>query len=143
MKVKNGDTILVEYTAKLEEGSVFEKTPKEKPLEFKVGENQVVPGFEKAVLGMALNEEKTFTLKPAEGFGERRDNLVKSIPKALIPKDAVFKVGDTVMVEIQGGSPIPAKILEVNDEAVVLDVNHPFAGHDVTFDLKVVGIDRK
>lgn len=142
MKVEKGDTIKVDYSVSLEDGSIVEKTPKERPLEFVVGENQVIPGFDGAVLGMGLDEEKTFTLKPAEGFGERRDSLVKSIPKVLIPKDVVPTVGEKVMVEVEGGQAVPAVILEVSDEAVVLDVNHPLAGHDVTFDIKIVGIDK-
>lgn len=141
MKVKNGDTVRVEYTVKLEDGSVFERTPEDRPLEFTMGEKKVVLGFEKAILGMKLNEKKSFTLKPAEGFGERRDSLVKEIPKILVPKDVTLKVGDELKVEV-AGSVIPAKVQEINDKVVLLDANHPLAGKTVTFNVKVMSIDK-
>jgi peptidylprolyl isomerase len=143
MKVKTGDTVKIEYTGKFNDGEVFDSSEGREPLMFKVGEKQVIPGFEKEIEGMELNEEKTFKIKPADAYGERNDELVKEVPRSALPKDQEPEVGMHLMVQTPEGQQIPATISKVDEVNVTLDVNHPLAGKDLTFTIKVVEISDK
>ncbi len=141
MAVKEGDTVTIEYTGSLEDGTVFDSSEKHgKPLEFTIGSKQVIPGFENAVKGMEEGEEKTVTLQPKDAYGERQDALLKQIPKESLPKDEPAAVGKVLMLQLPNGMQYPARITEVRDEDVTIDLNHPLAGKALTFKLKVTGI---
>lgn len=138
---KKGDKVTLEYTGTLEDGTVFDSSEKHKtPLEFEVGSGQVIPGFDKAVTGMKKGEEKKFTLKPSEAYGERNPELTHVVPRNQLPKDHEPKKGMMLAVGTPDGRQIPATITEVKDGNVTLDMNHPLAGKALTFKIKVVGI---
>jgi peptidylprolyl isomerase len=137
--VTEGRTILVEYTGKLDDGTVFDKS-NGKPLEFVVGEHKILPAFEKAVTGMKKGESKTIKLTPSEGYGECHSELIRDIPRDLVPKEMDIKKGMMLMLGSPDGRRIPATIADVTDEKVVVDLNHPLAGKNLTFDIKVVSI---
>jgi peptidylprolyl isomerase len=140
MVIKKGDKVKVEYTGKFEDGEVFDKTEEGDSLEFTVGSGEIIPGFDKAVEGMELNEEKTVTVKPEEAYGNREDNLIKEFPKDSLPKEFEPKKGTILTLRTQNGQTLPATILDITESNVILDLNHPLAGKNLIFDIKVVGI---
>ena len=140
-EVKKGDKVKVEYTGKLEDGSVFDSSEGKAPLTFEVGAQQVIPGFDKAVEGMKKDEEKEFTLKVDEAYGPVKDELKQEIPRDKLPKDPEPKEGMMLMMQAPTGQQIPARITKVAEDKVTIDINHPLAGKDLTFTVKVVGVN--
>ncbi len=139
--VKKGDKVKVYYTIGLEDGSVFDKSKEGIPLEFTVGSEQMPLGFDKAVRGMKVNEEKRVTVKARDAYGKRNEGLVMKYYKSRFPEGFEPKIG--MGVKLDGGEHgAPAgTIIGVDEEKVILDGNHPLAGHDVVFDFKVVAIE--
>jgi peptidylprolyl isomerase len=141
MAAKQGDTVQIEYTGTLDDGSVFDASEKHgKPLEFTLGQKQVIPGFEKAVEGMEVGQEKTVRIEPKDAYGERNDQLVQKVPKAQIPPEMKLVVGMTLGLQTPQG-PIPANITAIGDETVTIDLNSPLAGKSLTFKIKLVKIN--
>jgi len=140
--VKKGDVVDIEYTGKLSDGKVFDTSKGREPLKFKVGDGELLPEFEKAVVGMKLNEEKTFTISAKDAYGERDENLVRTFPRAFLPPDFNAKEGMQIVLQDKEGNKIPAIIKSIDEKNVVLDLNHPLAGQDLTFDIKVVKIEK-
>ncbi|WP_406657099.1 peptidylprolyl isomerase [Methanolobus sp. ZRKC2] len=139
MSIKDGDTIKIDYTGTLDDGSVFDCSDNhEKPLEFTVGAGQVIPGFEEAVRGMEEGEEKEFRIEPAEAYGEYNEELAQQVPKNVIRSDMDIQVGMMLLVKTPEGQEIPAKVTEIGDEQVTLDMNHPLAGKALNFNIKIV-----
>ncbi len=139
-KVENGLFVSVDYKGTLQNGDIFDTSDGRQPLELKVGAGQLIPGFEKKLLGMSLNEKKTFTLEPDEAYGQRDENLRRDVPRNDIPPEFNPRVGMTVGMQTPEGQQIPAQIIHLDDEKLTLDLNHPLAGKTLTFDIEVVGI---
>ena len=140
-KVKKGDKVKVEYTGKFKDGSVFDSSQGRSPLCFEAGSGQVVPGFDKNIVGMGLNQEKTFTIQPAEAYGKVRAELVQEVPRNKLPQKPEPEVGMMLVMRAPTGQQIPARITKVVDGKVTIDINHPLAGKELTFTVKVVGIN--
>ncbi len=140
-QVKNGDKVKVHYTGKLNDGTVFDSSAGRNPLSFTVGKGQVIPGFEKGVTNLKLNESKTIAIPAAEAYGPTRKELVVELPRTQLPAKPEPKVGLGLMLRDPQGRNLPARITEIKTDKVVLDLNHPLAGKDLTFELKVVGIN--
>ncbi len=138
MPVKNGDKVKVAYTGKLEDGTVFDSTEKQggEPLEFEVGGGQIISGFNKAVIGMEKNDEKEVNIKVSDAYGEHKAEMIKKVPNQGLPKEA--KVGSVLGINMPTGQQIPAKIIKIDEKTVTLDVNHPLAGKDLIFHIKIV-----
>ena len=139
-KVKNGLFVQVDYTGTLENGEVFDTSNGRQPLEVKMGAGQLIQGFENALMGMTLGQEKSFTLSAEEAYGDRDDNLTHEFARSNIPPDMDPQVGQTVAMTTSDGQQIPARITNVDDQNVTVDLNHPLAGEALTFDIKVIGI---
>ena len=141
MPVKKGDKIKVEYTGTFEDGTVFDASEKHgKPLEFEAGAGTVVPGFDNAVIGMEEGEEKEVTIQPEDAYGHPNPEMVKKVPRDQLPKEEL-KQGMMLIMNLPNGMQFPAKISEVGDSEVTLDLNHPLAGKVLKFKIKVVGIE--
>ena len=138
-QAKTGDTVRIHYTGTLNDGSVFDSSEGRDPLEFTLGEGQVIPGFEEAVAGMAVGEEKTVTIPADEAYGRTRQELVLTVPRAQLPAGMEPRVGQQLQL-MQGSEAFVVTVREVRDDAVVLDANHPLAGQDLTFELSLVEI---
>jgi FKBP-type peptidyl-prolyl cis-trans isomerase 2 len=138
MPIKKGDKVKVEYTGKLDDGTVFDSTEKQggEPLEFEVGGGQIIPGFDKAVMGMEKGEEKEVHIKSSDAYGEHKEEMVKQLPNQGLPKEA--KVGSVLGINLPTGQQVPAKVVKIDEKTVTIDLNHPLAGKDLTFHLKVV-----
>jgi FKBP-type peptidyl-prolyl cis-trans isomerase 2 len=143
MKAEKGDTVKVEYEGKLEDGEVFDSTEKHggKPLEFKIGAGQMIPGFDKAVEGMSVGETKNVTLKPSEAYGDHKPFLVRQIPTESLPKDQKLKAGMMIGMHMPNGINIEAKIVKVTKKGADIDMNHPLAGKTLLFKVKLVDIN--
>ncbi len=140
VKVAKDKFVSVEYTGTLEDGEVFDTSQGRQPLEIQMGAGQLIKGFEDALDGMALNEKKTFTLAPEEAYGHRDESLTRDFPRKDVPPEMNPQAGQTVALHDGQGQQIPATIVDVNDEHVTVDLNHPMAGKSLTFDIEVVNI---
>lgn len=139
MKVRQGDTVAVLYTGRLDSGEVFDSNVDGDPLQFTVGAGEVIPGFEKAVLGLGKGEKRTVRIPPEEAYGARRDELVQKVGREMFG-DAEVEVGMHFNVEDASGNVHHADVVEISDDAVTIDLNPHLAGEALTFDIEVVGI---
>jgi peptidylprolyl isomerase len=139
--VKKGDRVKVQYTGTLQDGTIFDKSKEEEPLEFTVGSGQVIPGFDKAVEGIKLNEEKKVTLKTEDAYGKRDETLIRKVPKNSLPENFKPEKGIVIRLQDQTGRAIPGTITDITENSITIDLNHPLAGKDLTFNIKVVGIE--
>lgn len=140
MPVKNGDKIKVDYTGTLEDGKVFDTSEGKEPLEFEAGSGKVIKGFDEAVIGMEKGEEKEVKIPKEEAYGDINPELVKKVPRDKLPSDQEPKQGMVLLLKSPDGQQIPARIAEVSDTDVSIDLNHPLAGKNLTFKIKVVDI---
>ena len=132
--------VSVDYKGTLADGEVFDSSEGRQPLEIQMGGGQLIKGFEDALMGMAMNEKKTFTLDPEAAYGERDENMMNNFPRSNVPPGVDPQVGQMIGLQSQDGQQVPARIVSVDDEKIVLDMNHPLAGQALTFDIEVVGI---
>ncbi len=139
--VKKGDTIKVEYTGRLKDGTVFDTSDNhDEPLEFTVGDQKLIKGFDNAVVGMQEGEEKEVTIPPEEGYGNHNPELVRDLPRDIFPEDQEVEPGMVFMMALQDGRKIPVRIAEVSDGQVKVDLNSPLAGKTLVFTIKIVEI---
>ena len=138
-KVKSGDNIAVEYKGTLEDGTQFDASEGRGPLEFKAGAGQMIKGFDKAVIGMALNEEKTVTMPAGDAYGETDPSKVQEIPKAQFGDLSSLQVGMSVTSQ---GTGVNGIVTEIRNDVIVIDFNHKLAGKPLTFWIKVVKIEK-
>jgi len=139
-EVKEGDTVKVHYTGKLQDGTVFDNSRNREPLQFKVGAGQMIKGFERAVIGMKEGEQKEEEISSINAYGDRRQDLVVEVAKERFPDDIEPEVGKKLSIKNEKGVTVPVIITEDKGEQVVLDANHPLAGQDLIFDIEIVEI---
>lgn len=137
--MKPGSKIKVHYTGTLNDGTIFDSSENRQPLEFTIGNNEVIPGFENGIKDMKLNQEKTIKIKPQDAYGERNEQLILTVPRDRFPPEV--QVGGHLILKGHQGQTIPAVISEIKDSAVVIDLNHPLTGKELTFKVKVVAIN--
>ena len=135
-----GDMVKVNYTGKLDNGSVFDSSQGREPLEFKLGEGHLIKGFEEAVDGMSKGEKKTVVIPADRAYGPRRDDLIVRVEKSQIPPDIDLEVGTRLQIKQENGS-IIVVVADMDDYSVTLDANHPLAGNDLTFDIELLEVD--
>jgi FKBP-type peptidyl-prolyl cis-trans isomerase 2 len=142
MAIKKGDKIKIDYVGTLEDGTEFDNSKKHgKPLEFEVGSGQVIPGLDKAMISLEKDADKEITIKPEEAYGPYNDELIKKIEKKALPQDQEPKAGMTIMIGTPEGQQFPARITEVTDNDITIDINHPLAGKTLKFKINVVAIN--
>ena len=142
-KIGKGDKVKVEYEGKLESGEVFDSSKASgKYLEFVVGDKQVIPGFEEAIIGMEKREEKEITLEKEDAYGEYKEDLKKSVARSVLPKEQEPKKGMTLVIGTPEGYQIPAKIVDVEKDKIIIDLNHPLAGKKLIFKIKILEIEK-
>jgi peptidylprolyl isomerase len=138
--IEKGKVISVHYTGKLtESGEVFDSSQGKDPITFQVGSGQIIPGFENPLLGKNIGDKiVTGTIKPEDAYGSVREDLIVEVDKNLMPGEV--EVGMTLEAQSQNGQSAPVKIVEVNEEKVKIDGNHPLAGKEIQFEIEVVSI---
>ena len=139
MTAKDGDTVLVHYTGKLDNGEEFDSSRGLEPLEFTLGSGNVIAGFETAVDGLEKGKSVTVRIEPAEAYGERSDELFIAVPKADLPDDIKPEPGLALMLYTEQG-PMEVTVTEIKEDEIVLDANHPLAGEALTFEIELVDI---
>ncbi len=139
-KVKSGDTVKVHYTGKLEDGRVFDTSREREPLEFEVGANTIIPGFEEAIIDMEPGETKDVEVSSEKGYGQRRDDMIVTVERHEIPENIDPQVGQVLQIQPKDAQPINVVVLESDEKAVTLDANHPLAGKDLFFEIELLEI---
>ena len=139
--VKKGNKIKVEYVGSLEDGTVFDSSKMHnQPLEFVVGGGQLIKGFDDAVVGMKIGEEKEIRLPPNEAYGPYNPEFLKDMPRGCFSENEEIKPGMTYMISLKNGRQIPVRILKVSDDTVTVDLNPPLAGKTLIFRIKLLQI---
>ncbi|MBM1104532.1 peptidylprolyl isomerase [Aurantibacter crassamenti] len=139
-QVKENNTVKVNYTGKLSDGQVFDSSEGKEPLEFTLGQGQLIPGFEKGLIDMKLNEKKTITIAKEEAYGDVVEDLIKEVEKTQLPEDLKPEVGMGLVSTTPEGQEMNLRVVEVKEDSILIDGNHPLAGQELTFDLEVVAI---
>ncbi len=136
---QTGDLVKVHYTGKLEDGTVFDSSVGGEPLSFQVGGNQVIPGFERTVIGMSPGESRTAAIPPTDAYGEVVEEMVLTVDRKQIPDNDQLELG--MEMQVQGdGFAMPVRVVELSDTQVKLDGNHPLAGETLVFTIELVSI---
>ncbi len=139
-KVETGKQVKLNYTGKFEDGTVFDTSLQEgrEPLRTILGQGNLIPGFEKGLLGMNEGESKTINIEPVEGYGEYLDGLVTTVPPTQVPENV--KVGDVLQSQGERGV-MNVTVTEITDKGIKLDANHPLAGKNLVFEVEVLEVD--
>jgi peptidylprolyl isomerase len=140
-QAKNGDSVKINYTGKLADGTVFDSSAGRDPLGFTLGSGQVIPGFEEAVLGMAVGESKSVNIPADKAYGQRNEEMVIEAPRDQIPPEIIPEVGQALQMGGPNGEIIRVEITEVTATHIKLDANPPLAGKALNFDIELVAIN--
>jgi FKBP-type peptidyl-prolyl cis-trans isomerase 2 len=139
-QVKDGDKVKVHYHGKLRSGETFDSSQGREPLEFTVGGGQVIKGFDEGVKGMQVGDKKTVEIAVDDAYGQKSQEMIIEFPKNQFPEDMNPEMGMQLMMNNGSGQQFPVTIVEVKDQSVILDANHPLAGQDLVFDIELVEI---
>lgn len=140
-QAKEGDTVKVHYTGKLQDGTVFDSSDERAPIEFTIGEGQVISGFEQAVVGMEPGETKTATVPAEEAYGPHRDEMLLEVDREQFPEDVQPETGQQLQISQPDGRTFFVTVSDISESSVVLDANHPLAGKDLTFEIRLVEVN--
>ena len=136
----NGNSVKVHYTGKFDDGTVFDSSTGCEPLQFTIGEGQVIPGFEQGVIGMNPDETRTVAIPADEAYGPHREELVTVIDRNQLPPDMVLSLGQQLQARQADNQSYVVTVTDIAGSNVILDANHPLAGKDLTFDIQLVEI---
>ncbi len=147
-QAKQGDKVRVHYTGRLDDGDVFDSSEcsddgcgcETGPLEFVIGEGQVIPGFESAVVGMKIGEKKDVKIPVDEAYGPRLEEMVGVVEKSRLPDGFEPELGGQLEVTREDGETFTVLVVDMTETEVTLDANHPLAGRDLNFEIKLVEI---
>ncbi len=139
-QAKDGDTIKVHYTGKLDDGSVFDSSADRDPLKFKLGGNRIIRGFENAVIGMEPGGKSTVKIPADEAFGPYKGEMIMEVKKEDLPTDLEPKIGQKFNLQQSDDQTIIVTVTELTGDTVTLDANHPLAGKDLSFDIELLEI---
>lgn len=137
--IATGKKVKVHYKGTLDDGSVFDSSEGKDPIEFQVGAGQVIPGFDAAVKEMEPGDTKTVKIPSGEAYGEPQKEMIGTVPHEQFPEGFKPEVGQTLQLKTPQGA-LPVRVVEVEDEGVTIDANHPLAGEDLTFELTLVEV---
>jgi FKBP-type peptidyl-prolyl cis-trans isomerase 2 len=143
MSIKNGDKVTIHFTAKLENGKVAETTRGKRPQSYRIGSRTLLLGLEEALIGSKKGDKKKVKIPPKKGFGKRREDLLEEVPKSIFPEG--LKLSKDMLVELRSsdGSNSLAVVRRVKKNSVLVDLNHPYAGRTLSFDVEVVDVSAR
>ena len=139
-EAKAGDNVRIHYTGKLDDGTQFDSSVGQDPLEFQLGSGQVIPGFDKAVEGMSVGDTQSVRIEATDAYGERHEQLIQTVPRTALPDEINPEVGMPLQSRSPEGQVMNLVITEVTDESITVDGNHPLAGFALNFDIELVAI---
>lgn len=135
-----GSTVTVHYTLTLEDGTVFDSSREREAFEVEIGKGQVISGFEQALVGMEAGDTKKVTIASEQAYGPWREELVQEVARDQLPPDLPLEIGRQLQASDPQGRTMVLTVIEMGEQAVKLDANHPLAGEDLTFDLEVLAV---
>ncbi len=138
---KIGDNVKIHYTGRLATGEIFDTSKDREPLEFKIGDKSMIPGFESAVIGMSVGEAKVEKIPSKDAYGEHKEQLVFTMGRENIPEDMNVEVGFELDMHGKNGECIPVLVTGLTEDSITLDANHPLAGKDLIFEIQLVEIN--
>ena len=138
--IKDGSKVSFDYTLTVE-GKVADSSEGRTPLEYTQGQGQIIPGLEKALLGLKAGDKKTVKVSPEEGYGLIDPQALREVPKTSLPAELKLQVGMVLGMQGPSGRPLPVKVSQIKDDTVVLDLNHPLAGKELNFKVKIVSVE--
>ena len=139
-EAKNGDTVKVHYTGKIDDGTVFDTSVEREPMQFTIGEGQLIPDFEQAVVGMNPGESKAIQIPAENAYGPHHQEMIMEVERSQFPEDLKPEVGQQLQARQANGQDFVVTVMAVSDSKVTLDGNHPLAGKDLTFDIQLAEI---
>lgn len=139
-KAQKGNKVKVHYTGRLDDGSQFDTSREREPLEFEIGANQVIPGFENAVIGLSEGESTTVNIPSDQAYGPRMPEMVLKVGKEKLPPDFKPELGQKLQLPQQDGQNVVVTVTDISENEIELDANHPLAGQDLTFDIQLVEV---
>ena len=139
-QVQSGDTVKVHYHGRLTDGTTFDSSEGREPLEFQVGSQMVIAGFDNGVMGMIVGDKKTVHIPVDDAYGPKNPDMIIEFPKEQVPADMPLEVGMRLNLNNSQGQVVPVVITEIQETAILLDANHPLAGEDLVFDIELVEI---
>lgn len=140
VEAKAGDTVKIHFTGKMEDETVVETSQDRGPLEFKIGEGDVISGLEQGIIGMQVGDKKTLTISPQEAFGLPREELMVDLNKDDLPEGIKPAVGVHLNIQASDGQKFKVKVVDVKEDTITLDANHPLAGVTLIFDVELIEI---
>jgi len=139
-QAREGDRVKIHYTGRLEDGTVFDSSEGRPPLDFIIGDGMIMPGIENGVIGMVIDSEKTVEISPEEAFGCRREELVTELDRKIIPENLDPEIGQQLEVRQPDGKSLIVTVLDLKEDTVTLDGNHPLSGQTLLIDIKLLEI---
>ncbi|MCB1112740.1 MAG: FKBP-type peptidyl-prolyl cis-trans isomerase [Chlamydiales bacterium] len=139
-EAKQGHKVKVNFTGKLDDGSVFDTSTGKEPLEFTIGGGQILPHFEEAVVGMTIGDKKTFKIKADDAYGPHRPDLIVEVPKDRLPEGLSPEPEQYLQLDQGNGVVIPVRVVSVTDSTITIDANHPLVGKDLTFEIELIEV---
>lgn len=139
-QAKIGDTVKINFTGKLEDETIVDSSQDQSPLEFTIGNGDVISGLEQGVIGMAVGDKKTLKILPEDAFGQRHEELLVEINKSEFPEHINPTIGLHLQIQQSDGQIFKVKVVEMTEDTLTLDGNHPLAGTTLHFDVEMVEI---
>ena len=139
-QANTGDTVHIHYSGKHNDGTVFDSSDGKSPLEFKIGENTVIPHLEQSVIGMTIGDKATVEINAENAYGPHQTDAIQTVDRSMIPQEVDLTVGSQLQATTPDDQTLLLTVAAVDDTTVTLDGNHPLAGQDLTFDIELVGI---
>jgi len=143
-QVKENDTVSIVFTGKLDNGHIFKEVNADNPLKVKIGESELPPTVELAIIGMETGTSKKIRIAPDEGYGPRFKDLLHELPARSFGNRLLPKPGMVLSQKVTKDGKqhtVPATVIEVTEDTVIVDYNHPLAGHHLTYELTVIEIN--
>jgi len=137
---KNGDTVKIHYTGKFEDGTEFAASPNDDPLQFTIGEGQVIPGLERAVIGMNPGESKIAEILAEQAYGLYQESKILEVNRGQFPPQLNLQVGKVLTTRKANGDKVRHIVTSVSETNVTIDANHPLAGEDLTFEIQLIEV---
>jgi peptidylprolyl isomerase len=138
--ITNGDVVRIHYTGKFTDGTPFDSSAGGEPLEFTAGAGQIIPGLERNIAGMNVGDRETVTIPAAEAYGPRDDAQVQTLPRDIRPAGIEVGLGTRLQANMPDGQPVNLTVVDVDEDSITVDANHPLAGRDLVFDIELVEV---